>query len=401
MNLNLIKGISRNFLWNTYSGLKRISVRSDKRIWLFGAWMGNRFADNSRFLFQYLSVNKDKYGLKEIIWISRNPSVVDLVRSMGYTAYLCDSQEGIYYHYKAGVHLICNSYETDIDTKRSCGATKIQLWHGNGIKACGKLKRKKPPTLKDNIWDNVLKPLLIPGRWFYAHWVACSEESKRALVNDSGALPRKIIIANSPRLCPCVQYTQDEIKIINTLKKHRENGWHIIMFLPTFRQSNEDYIAPLNIPGFLDFLKSHNILWIQKNHSVDQKDSIITIENDNIISLDKDFDVNTLYDFIDIFISDYSSATTDAIYKNVVTIDYCPDYDKFSKTDRGFVSDYSNYHIGNMVKSPSDLIDMIHSCLGKKADDFARHKEVRKFLFDNNVADYDIIVQSILKTIKL
>ena len=32
----------------------------DKRIILFGGWFGERFADNTRFLFQYLSDNKKK-----------------------------------------------------------------------------------------------------------------------------------------------------------------------------------------------------------------------------------------------------------------------------------------------------------------------------------------------------
>lgn len=399
MSTSSVNKIFENIKWNISTIFKTLQIHRDKRVWIFGSWMGSRFADNSRFLFQYLSKYKEKYGIDDVIWISRNQDVVSMVNKLGYKAFHTDSKEGIYYHYKAGVHVICNSNIRDIDTRRSFGAIKIQLWHGNGIKASGKLTRKKGSSLKEKIWDSVIKPKLIPGRWFYAHWIACSEESKRVLVSDSGALPRKIVIANSPRLCPCLLYLPDEVRVIDQIKKQKATGKKTVLFLPTFRGNDSEYVAPLDIPGFIDFIETKNILWIQKNHSADNRDSIKSIDNENIISLDSSFDVNVLYDFIDIFISDYSSATTDAIYKNIVTIDYCPDFELFSKKDRGFVSDYTNYHIGNFVVKPDKLSNMIESCFNKTVDDYPRHKEVREFLFDSNVADYDVIVQAILRSI--
>ncbi len=389
-----------NFGYNCMTLIKSFSIKRDRNVWLFGAWMGERFADNSRFLFQYLSANKDLYGIKEVIWVSRNSDVVNQVRDMGYEAYLIGSEESTYYHYRAGVHVICNSDSRDIDTQYSFGAIKIQLWHGNGIKASGKMKRRNKPTLKEAFWDYVVKPITIPGGWYNAYWVACSEESKRVLVNDSGANPNKIIIANSPRLCKCIKYTEAERCVLNLISDQKSKGKKIVLFLPTFRNNDSSYIAPLDIPGFYDFIHDRNILWIQKNHSADTQDTVRQILAENVVNLNRDFDVNVLYDSIDIFISDYSSATTDAIYKNLVTIEYCPDYDEYAKYDRGFVSDFSNYHVGNFVKEPSRLTDMIDQCLGKCSDDYPRHQVVRRFLFDSNIADYSLICQSIISTIR-
>ena len=394
-----IKTIVNNLCWNINTFFKTLFIQRDKEVWLFGSWMGKRFADNSRFLFQYLSENKEKYNIKDVVFVSSSKDVVTIINKMGYRAYLMDSKEGIYYHYKAGVHLICNSNKEDIDTRRSFGAVKIQMWHGNGIKASGKLTRKRNINLKEKIYDKFIKPLLIPGRWYYAHWLACSEESKRVLVEDSGALEKKIIIANSARLCPCLAYLPSEINIIEKIKTFKKSNKKIIMFLPTFREKGSDYVAPLDIEGFTDFLNQENIAWIQKNHFADKKDTIKTLNNNNIISLDSNFDVNVLYDYIDIFISDYSSATTDAIYKDNITIDYCPDFKKFSKDDRGFVADYNDYHVGNFVDKKEDLIVMIKNVLNKNIEDFPKNREVKKFLFDNNVADYDTIVKSIMKSI--
>ena len=401
MKDSLIK-ITENFIWNIATALKTITIRRDNSVWLFGAWMGERFADNSRYLFQYLSENKNRYGIRKVIWVSRSPLVVELVKSMGYQAFLIDSCDGHYFHYKAGVHIVCNSMQTDLDCKRSFGAIKIQLWHGNGIKASGRLVRKHKTTLKERVWDAVISPLRIPGGWSRAYWLACSRESARVLTTDSGASADRIIIANSPRLCKCPKYTNREQEVIERLKKQRAEGGKTVLFLPTFRASDsENYIAPLSISGFEEFLDQQNILWIQKNHFADQIDRVNEMSAEHILSLENEFDVNVLYDYIDLFISDYSSATTDAIYKDVVTVDYCPDYNMFAKDDRGFVSEYDNYHIGNFVDEPSKLPDMIQTCLEKTVDDFPRHRVVKNFLFDDNKADYDTIIKAILAGVGL
>lgn len=399
MSLNTLRRIIDNCYWNVLTIAHTCMQPRDMSIWLFGSWMGERFADNSRFWFQYLSENKDKYGISEVVWVSNNNKVVDEVKSLGYKAYVINSKESDYYHYKAGVHVICNSNTKDIDTKKSIGAIKIQLWHGNGIKASGKLTRKANVSFKERVWDYWIKPLIIPGRWYYAYWLACSEESKRVLTSDSGALSQKVIIANSPRLCPCLSYTQSEIDMIGKINAFKKQGKKVILYLPTFRAKGTKYTAPVEIPGFIDYLKSDNLIWVQKNHSADNKDSISSNSCENILTLDSSFDVNVLYDHIDILVSDYSSATTDAIYKNVVTINYCPDYDEFYMNDRGFVKDYESYHVGEIVKNPIRLIEVIDYCLDKSVEDFDDFLKVRNFLFDNNIADYEIITRTVLNTI--
>ena len=47
--------------------IANLFIRRDKKVLLFGSWMGNRFADNSRFLFQHLAAHRDAYGLKHIV----------------------------------------------------------------------------------------------------------------------------------------------------------------------------------------------------------------------------------------------------------------------------------------------------------------------------------------------
>ena len=125
--------------------LLNLFIWRSKQIWLFGSWMGEKFADNSRFLFQYIDENKKTFGIKKVIWVTKNPDVLNELRLHGYECYLFNSKKSFYYHIKSGVHVICNSsaskrFCNDIRTNLSFGAKKIQLWHGVGIKAVGNLK---------------------------------------------------------------------------------------------------------------------------------------------------------------------------------------------------------------------------------------------------------------------
>ena len=183
------------------------------------------------------------------------------------------------------------------------------------------------------------------------------------------------------------------------INKYKAQGFKIVLYLPTFRSgSNSDYIEPTTISNFDIFLLSDKIIWIRKQHFASNK-SIATGSGQNIIDLDKTFDVNVLYDYIDLFVSDYSSATTDAIYHDVCTLEYCPDYDSFCSNDRGFVAPFEKYHIGNLVLKPDDLIDTIHKCLNTRVYDNKKHKITKSFLFDSNIADYHIITETILKSL--
>src|SRR3712207_1135449 len=86
------------------SYLSMLSIRS-KKIFVFGAWQGNTFSDNPKYL--YLQAHKDK-SLKAI-WITRNPEVFNKLKEKGLEVYLHNSIAGIYYQLRAAVYFTCMS----------------------------------------------------------------------------------------------------------------------------------------------------------------------------------------------------------------------------------------------------------------------------------------------------
>ena len=57
-------------------------IPRSKRLWVFGAWHGKRYADNARFLFENVS---DTVEDVNAVWISKNPDVVATIRAHGRT----------------------------------------------------------------------------------------------------------------------------------------------------------------------------------------------------------------------------------------------------------------------------------------------------------------------------
>lgn len=53
-------------------------VPRNNRIWLFESTFGKRFADNPRYLYLYVSQNKEKLNIRPI-WISHNKEIVDFL----------------------------------------------------------------------------------------------------------------------------------------------------------------------------------------------------------------------------------------------------------------------------------------------------------------------------------
>lgn len=388
------------FVWLQNLGVfvLNIFIWRSKKVWLFGSWMGEKYADNSRFLFQYINEKKELFGIKKAIWVTKNQNVFEELRLHGFECYLFGNKKSFYYHLKAGVHIICNSsaakrFSNDICTNLSFGAKKIQLWHGVGIKAVGNLKE----SLKNNKTNSVtdfLQHYGKPGMWGKCYHLVTSDENMRVAHLDMNVSFKKMILANYPRLYHSSFFLKSEEEVINKINALK-NNYRFILYLPTFRDNDSLYIQPQSINGFDKFLKENDLIWIQKRHSA-SKFCFNQVSSSNIISLDSGFDVNVLYDYIDLLISDYSSASSDAIYKRKLTLEYCPDYDHYMNNERGFVNDYLKYHVRNPITNPSLLFDSILDTLSNKENVLTKSDYIKTFLFENSSFTMKEIVDAII-----
>ena len=111
-------------------------VKRDKKIIVCSGWCGERFADNSRYIFLYLCQQKERLALKRIIWLTRDEKIKRELRAAGFTVYMKGSLSSVYYHLRAGCFFYDQfSYDYYVFLTRK--AKLINLWHGMPIKKFG------------------------------------------------------------------------------------------------------------------------------------------------------------------------------------------------------------------------------------------------------------------------
>ncbi len=104
-------------------------IPADPDLWLFGAWFGDRFGDNSRALFEYASREE---GGPKCVWLSSNAQVCDQVRSQGFQAASPYSLRGYWLSLRAGVGIVSNSHR-DLNAYIQPRLV-VNLWHGFPLK---------------------------------------------------------------------------------------------------------------------------------------------------------------------------------------------------------------------------------------------------------------------------
>ena len=364
-----------------------VVLKRDSSVILFGAWMGTKFTDNSRYLFQYLASSNEDNKYK-VIWATRSPKVYQQLLSMGYETCLCGSPKALYWHLKAGFHVICNSTVQvgntlpDIDTKFSWGANKIQLWHGVGFKAVGMASnsmkgkntlRKMPLLFSEGGWNNCI--VLCTSE--YDVWI-----NKTCMDRDDN----NFIVSCYPRNCKCIRYTDEEKRILEKVHTYKTS----VLYLPTFRSEYKNYIHPLMDPKFVRYLTKNNILWIEKPHSASNFDYGRLELTENICLLEPEFDINILYDEASLLISDYSSSVLDGIYKRMPTIMYIPDVEEFKNADVGFLMDIESYFKEIIAYELTECADLIENVINNTFLTESRNK-----LYDKAINEfYDSIPSS-------
>ena len=403
---NRIKNKIRAIYCNLSTAIKTgFSLCRDKNIVLIGAWGGAKFADNSRYLYQYLFDNKEKLGLKKVIWVTRSNVINTELRDMGYESYLCGTKESDYYHLKAGIHIVCNSslygyLLPDIDTKYSFGAKKIQLWHGAGMKAVGIASNSNKSTSKDRriAWRKKHENIIAMGTygaWNKEFFLSTSKINADVNYKISEISRKRMFISSYPRNCKCLRLTEKENEIINEISKY--NG--ALLYLPTFRDPGSEYIHPLENITLCNLLKQHKWVWIEKPHTADNNLNKFRSHDCPIIELKPDFDINVLYEHVQGMISDYSSAIFDGAYRGIATIMYTPDLEEFRNGSVGFLFDVEEYCKSIISRTPDSLVENVTEIMDDTyltKDRLDTLNKIRMDFFDNRESNYEQIWQDIV-----
>lgn len=337
-------------------GLSLLFPRN-KNIWVFGSTFGRRFADNPKYFYLYLSEQKaDKI---KAIWISKNKDVVKFLTDNKRKAYYLYSFLGIWYCLRAKVYLFDN-YSKDICFTLSGGAIKINLWHGIPLKK----------IQKDNKFDKVRNPRNIKERLtWYPRRISDEKPSHYVLTTSQFLKPIFASAFHTERVLVC-GYPRNEVLInehienilekseSQLLKKLEDQGknYKIVLYMPTFRDSETKFFDIISIKEFEDYLIKNNMIFCVKLHPKSrlQKEFQEAVGS-GIVMIDSQADPYPLLKLADILVTDYSSIYFDFLLTQKPIVFFPYDFKEYLMESRELYFDYNKFTPGSKVYDQEGL----------------------------------------------
>lgn len=336
-------------------------IPRSKRKWVLGYKVG--FTDNVKYLYRYLY----KYEKTVIpIWISSNKSEILLLREKGINAYYRWSLYGLY-HCLTSYYYIFSSHLSDINYWTSGGCFAINLWHGVGIKKIEFATTVGIDTkiYVKNIFNRILFPYLFrkpdlflsTSVFMSMHFSKCFQIDIRKCLNLG--YPRcELFFLNANLIKKYVE--EYEPQGVNRLIKDIQEFSHTIIYMPTFRDDQSDFMlaSGINLDLLNDFLEKRDELFLFKLHPATVVSNVSSIFS-NIRFLDKDVDVYPILPFTDLLITDYSSIFYDYLLLDKGIVLFPFDYEKYICQCRDLAFDFDDYTPGVRAYSFDSLMEIL------------------------------------------
>jgi len=375
----------------------------DKRLWIFGAWHGRKFADNSKYL--YLFARKH-YPSVRAVWIARNPVVVDEVRRIGGEAYLAHSLKGMLLMLRAGCVITCFG-SRDISPRSFffAGAKHIQLWHGTP------LKRLTGNLIFTKHWDPLgVGSLLKRSRKRYHLVISPCQIVSKIFAQVFRVRRTRVVITGYPRndaLLKPKWLPPSQVQILERIRKVVSYK-HLILYMPTWREKGDRNISFL----FEDFgfekstidsaLRTSDAVLLVKTHAFStHRTSGWRISERVFFASDTEvWDVYSFLPEVSLLITDYSSIYFDFLLLDRPIIFAPFDLNDYVKT-RPL---YWNYHTmtpGPKAHNWREVAELIPRVLARDEYRAARRKINQLF---NSYADGKScyrVLSAVIKTLGL
>lgn len=364
---------------------------------IIGGWFGERFADNSRYLFLYLNEYKKELGLKKVIWVTNNKTILCKLKNNGFIVYKKWDIRCIYYHLRSKFHFIDHSHD-DINPFFSIRSKRINLWHGIPLKKIGTYANSNKEDRNNYIrkLKNVLRkyPVFSKGLWEDSYLLATSDYSAKIIGQAFNKSRDKILLANYPRndvLLTNYDFfaLDEERETLSLLSELRTDGFKILFYLPTFRDKCETIFLGIKktdeIVDFHKFLTENKLFLITKSHFIKdfyQARIISNILSGNIINLPSAIDIYIFLRYSDLLITDYSSVYFDYLLLDRPIVFYPYDLEYFRQYDRGLIFNYFDITPGDKAFDINQLKTAILNNI-QKADRYQKERRsLKEKLFD-------------------
>jgi CDP-glycerol glycerophosphotransferase (TagB/SpsB family) len=319
-------------------------IPKNKNIWVFGAWFGEKYADNSKALFEFVN-RHDKEILT--VWLTQSQTVFRFLKQKGMNVHYTYSLKGYYYSAIAKFVFVSTGMH-DVNRFVSSNNIKVQLWHGTPLK---KIMNDVGDVLINRKLLLLFKKIFMPFDFNSYKYLLSSAYN----INDSlnSAFLDKIeniIVKGYPR--------NDQLF---SCKKES-----VITFLPTHRGEGNGGIQQIfnsfDSIKVNSFLIKNNYKLVIKPHFYDL-DNVNVVESKTISVIKEDIDLYELLSKTDILITDYSSVYFDFLLLDRPIIFTPFDMKEYINKDRELYYDYDKVTPGPRCMDWNEVMNEIEKLM--------------------------------------
>lgn len=368
--------------------------KKDNNLWLFGAWFGQKYSDNSKYLFEYINMNQPSV---RAVWLASTPEVEEKIKEKGFEVYRIYSFKSILLGLRARYAVTSHSNFSDLMPFLNNKKVKsIQLWHGTPLKKIGLDDTIYTTKVSKDSLKYRLKTLILPFLKERIDLIsAIGEEDKKHFMTAFAT--DKVEILGYPR---------NDV-FLNLNKKEEDNVINVL-YLPTFRGEVGKQVDLFSTYEF-DFnkfdrvLAENNVKLHIKMHPVNKPTKEIKdkIEKSKYIHFLQEVDVSEYLTFIDILITDYSSVYFDFLLTERPIIFAPFDIDDYLSNDRELYYDYNETTPGPHCRNWNEVIEWIIKFRNDKELFLSNRKKIlEKFHTYKNKISSELIYVYIRKNLK-
>lgn len=349
-SLHKYQNVDRSLLKWVFNVLLRIILKfrneRDKNLWIFGAWEGQKYSDNSKYLFEYIHENHKNI---KCVWITKNKDIYEGLQRKNLPCAIVGTDECRKIELKAGVCFYTNGIDDFGDNPFVFGAKIVALMHGVSFKKIGFEK----PNRNNNIYFfRVIKKIKYYGYFqnYADYFITSSQYMKERICKQFFRVKaNNVFITGQPRN-----------DIFNLNKNNIQSG--IIFYMPTYRNNLKNAKQLENILITLsqhtklkEILKKYNKKFYVKLHYLTPKIELNAKSNIQILSDKECGDVQEMLLKADMLITDYSSVINDFILLKRPVILFPFDKDTYLK-EEGMSNDFEQILLKDTTAYDVDML---------------------------------------------
>lgn len=362
--LRILMRNTRNFMRKLCYVARGVSVKTNDKLIIFGAYNGKSYACSPKAVYEYM-VREEKFQEYQFIWMFDKPEEYQFLENNRNTKVVKNQSAECEKYLHEAKYWIFNFRALDYWVPNK-NQIYVQCWHGTPLKRLG-----YDITNSDNAMNSVseiqskykndtkrLDYMVSPCRFV-------TEKFSSAWNLNAFGKSDAILEIGYPRNDFLNTYTEKDVMNVKKALGLEKCDKKIILYAPTWRDNQHDaekgyvYKNPVDFNLLQEQLGEEYIILFRAHYLVADNFDFNAYKG-FIYDVSQHDDINELYIISDILITDYSSVFFDYAILERPMIFYMYDMEEYRDEMRGFYLDVKELP-GPIVKKENELVEAIRN----------------------------------------